>query len=281
MEACLEEIAYFDKMRKIQIIDIDDKILEISRIAKIVYNYSFILKDESLRKMIQDSRIFLEKYFQLHDIYSIYKEKKLAFIVLNVFKKIYPFRLPIKKEKIEDPFFGSINYVYFGNKDIFFKEINISTFVNPLTKLVITHEIVHSQIDDSKKVILNYENEDVISIFLETVQAYEEKQRRLHDYFRIGELDILIRKMAEGEKNEIDERVLKEMSAYIIASLKAYHLFLKFLEGNEDYRRKVMVGIQKIFDAKMTVEYFLEENQITWENSKNGEILDKYLRKVI
>lgn len=65
-----------------------------------------------------------------------------------------------------------------------------------------------------------------------------------------------------------DEIIL--ISTYVESNLKALNLSLIYLNSNTLIKKEMISNIQNIFDAKKTVEEFLEYFDTTFESSLNG-----------
>ena len=62
-------------------------------------------------------------------------------------------------------------------------------------------------------------------------------------------------------------------------TLKDSHKISDGLNGNNQIRREMKSNIQSIFDGKCTVEDFLNKYDVTYESSKDTDIIKKHLKK--
>ena len=74
-----------------------------------------------------------------------------------------------------------------------------------------------------------------------------------------------------------EEKIIS--SQYVVSTLKSQQLFNIYLNGNNQIRREMKSNIQSIFDGKCTVEDFLNKYDVTYESSKDTDIIKKHLKK--
>lgn len=243
-----------------------------------------------LRYVLEDSRNFYESNFKLQEI-PYTKENKIGPIRIERYGTIHPFGIPIKRENIDDTFFGSLAEVLVRKEEgyeIFYKNLSLPKRITELTKLSYSHELAHSQINHVKGLTRSYNNSEVISIFIELLLSLQSDQEetllRQHDYRRLTELKEIIKEL-EGyqgkkiEQNSLDDDNLIEASTYAMSTLQAYQLFFKYYYGNQSIKKEILSSIQKIFYQNRSVEDTLSEYDITFESSQNPIELQSYLRK--
>ena len=221
---------------------------------------------------------------------KIYDHLELANLYNNTALLISPFDIPIKYVN-QNYYHGllSLQNPQIYEEDLL-KEIKLLISRIELSKkksdfscLCYIHEIMHSQLVRFKGSISDYLNDDVLSIFIELVYAYENNQNNLlkKDFLiRINhfliEFEILYNYYYENNGNisDIDATVT---SKYIISTLKAFKLFDQYISGSDTEKTFIMSKIQEVFDAKKTLEEILVELDITYENSLDKNLFIKQL----
>lgn len=200
---------------------------------------------------------------------------------------ISPFDLPINTGNYDSVFNGSITIEMMGipHTDfileyfVAFPELFIDSTIGDLSVPVYVHELTHSQIDSIKGACKDYQNCEVISIFNEKLCALEldstgtllkEIEKR-----RFKSIAKNIEKLLNPE-NYTKAELFKSMY-YINSTLKATHLFDKYIKADEVGKQKIINDIQRIFNGEISVEDLLEEHNITYENSCNIELVKRHL----
>lgn len=244
----------------------------------------------NLKYVLDESRAFYERNFRLIDV-PFLKENKIGPIRIDRYGTIHPFGLPIKKENIEDSFFGSLNEVLLkGEKehDIFYKSVSLPKRTSDITKLSYSHELAHSQLNHVKGLIKSYNNSEVISIFIELLMSLQSNQDesllRQHDYRRLTELKEIITELEQYknqavEVDSIDDDNLIEASAYATSTLKAYQLFFKYYYGDTSIKKEILSSIQNVFYQNRSIEDTLQDYDITFASSQNSTQLLSYLKR--
>ena len=247
------------------------------------------VKTMTKKAVLAESQDFLLKYFDLHNV-PYEKKVKLLTCSFELSGYIHPFALPVKKIPDTDIFYGCSHEVLTYQtgaevcSDLKYRWIELSKDLTELAVLAYTHEITHTQLNHIPGLIEDYNNIEFLSIFLELIEASESPNPNLlhaHDYYRLRELREIVNELDKyyDTENEDIKDVLLEGTSYLHSTLKAYHLFDKYLSGDINFRRTVMVGIQRVFSHHMSVEEFLSYFNITYENSINEEIFQKHIRR--
>ena len=208
----------------------------------------------------------------------------------EVSRYVHPFDLPVKLVGDSDAFYGcSREVLLFGTgsevcSNLRYRWIELSKDLTELAPLAYTHEIIHTQLNHIPGSIEDYNNVEFLSIFLELIEAYESPNYNLihaHDFYRLRELKEIIRELENNydSSNPKIQDVLLEGTSYLHSTLKAYHLFDIYVNGDIDVRRTIMVGIQRVLSHFMSVEELLAYFNITYENSINEDIFKKHVRR--
>lgn len=249
------------------------------------------------------SKAFCEKYFNLHDIYTAsldtMKSKSLEFQNSNSYEEakgkveseltlINPFDL--KTVLVEgNAMCGEIfkplvlldGYENDPSRKIYFSEICLGSQLNRLSASTLVHEIAHSQQERNIGYAEDYNNKEIISIFLEKVSALESDPTG--ELLKISERcrlrDVMQKYTAllyfDGLLPEVD-RIDNLM--YLKSSLYAEKLFDMYLnERKQKNRDKYFYRIQDVFDGKMTVDDLISQKNITVGNSQDMSLLKRHM----
>lgn len=261
-------------------------LINLSRSIDSINNSTIILPTKKKNYVLDKSRNFLDSHFQIQRV-PYYNIKNYLFFQTERTGDIHPYGLPIIKKDYDEPFYGALREVI-NLKDgtivsYYYSGIELNKKMNEISSLAYTHEIVHSQINHVPGLIQNYSNTEVLSIFLETLQAYEtsEKLLRIHDSERLSELSGIITELEKyhSTTDESIKDILVEGSAYLESTLKAYKLFIRYINSSTNIQKEILKGIQKVFNQELSVEDFLISQDITLENSQEIHQLEKYLRR--
>jgi len=274
-----------------EIIDFDKELLSISDMLS---NINYDIKSKkwfcTKGKLIKNAKMFLNNYFDLHDVMFIPKVvANNIFIALdfglvdsymlseqlsNISKLISPCDIPIKY--YDDTF--TQQSVLLGIP--YYNLVNINKKNSKTIIPEYIHELGHTQLDSQRGVIINYHNREVISIFLEKLSALmlDDKGTLLRNIQLCRYRDLLdcFKFLNERENGEVMRKL--EASVYVVSALKAEMLFEIYLNGDNKFRERLLQCIQNIFDGKETVEDFLERYDVSDENSKDKNILKRQLK---
>lgn len=277
----------------------------ISSLGNDIYYGEFCSKIE---EVISHVRSVFDKHYRLHKVPHINAKRVLElaeeaeslveshdleekFEYLDKIEEekemVAPFDLPLRLGNYDSVFNGSLSIEIMGIphtdflRDLFiaFPEIFIDSTIGDLSPLVYAHELTHTQIESTKNACHDYQNCELISIFNEKLFALEldptgnllkEIEKR-----RFKSIKKNIEKLLNS--SEYSPFELFKSSFYINSALKATHLFDKYLHSDEEGKRRIINGIQRVFDGEISVENLLEENNITYENSCNVELVKRHI----
>ena len=87
----------------------------------------------------------------------------------------------------------------------------------------------------------------------------------------------------ENESIEVDGHVFNEVdyyvcSKYLISILKAFKLLSIYLENKNNVSNYIIHQTNRVFEGHRSVEQYLNDLGISYENSLDGNILKKLLR---
>ena len=253
-------------------------------------------------KFKSDAPSFIKNNFKLHDILYIKLKEVMLLIdkcsneeekIEKITKRtslISPLKLPISYTKGHS-MTGNTEKLqfYYGNEqenfanpnnNILFTQISLGNLVGSLSPVCYTHEIGHTQLESIYGSVNNFHNGEIIPILLEKICAYEmlnnETLLNKCELMRFRDLYNCLVKLKDKMLSK-EEKIIS--SQYVVSTLKAQQLFNIYLNGNNQIRREMKSNIQSIFDGKCTVEDFLNKYDVTYESSKDTDIIKKHLKK--
>lgn len=238
----------------------------------------FKIKKVSKEIALSNARIFLTSNFNFHDV-LVAKPKEEGSSVLRVTLD-NPFNIPIVEEKIKSVFSGSVIEFFPPDFDkILFKGIVLGIPYTEQTSVSYVHELTHIELDSVPKIVSDYYNSEVLSIFLELVYSYHTSENllRINDSNRILELINMIEQVLIYPEKEHDK--LLEGSKYICSTLKAITLFINYYYGSNSIKKEILFQIQQVFDGAIQLEEMLTKYDITYESSQDEKRLKKYFSR--
>ena len=143
---------------------------------------------------------------------------------------------------------------------------------------IYAHEITHTQLEfDPSHYYNNYFHKEVLSIFIEKLIMYEINTEYYNDIksMRLLMLKDMLNRYSTYVWNRSSDSIILDgkaleydARAYIISTFIANNLFYKYMNGSLEKKGKMINGIQSIFDSKKTVEEFMSDYSVSYENSK-------------
>ena len=253
---------------------------------------------------------FFKKYFKLHSVgylsdshlSKIFHKKninnidKIVDLYNNSATFVSPFKLPVYY-KYKELFSGTlVTQTLITNKEEqnnkLLKNINMyfSGIILPKTNTEISttcyiHEITHCQLESFKGVIDDYNNEEVISIFLELLYSYL-RDKNIHKIVLLNRIEHLILcygnildydKKEKESNNEINSFNNNANIKYLKSILKAFKMFDEFQRSNIEIKKYYINQIQKSFNGESTVEEILSNLEISFSES----IDSKYVKRIV
>lgn len=170
------------------------------------------------------------------------------------------------------------NKKFMEEQPISFSKIELGFKTNNILTATYIHELSHSQFEHKKGSFTNYQNKEVIPIFMEKVAIKEldksglllkESEYKRFAYLKDKILALTARKQTPAEA--LDNSML------IISTLQAENLFDKYQQGNIKEKQKILKSINKVFTGTTTVENMLAENNVSSANSQNLMLIRKHL----
>lgn len=262
-----------------------------------------ILSTLSLEEIRKKTKEFCEKYFNLHDInfstiesignvstqISISATPEEVYKIINsTMEKKSPLDLDIKLTdghamtgRIVKPIPLIENMLNDKNREMCFSRIEIGKQLNSLSVGTLVHEVAHAEQEQNIGYAEDYLNKEIISIFLEKVNALEIEPTgnllKLSERTRLTDLlnryaSLLTNPKSLTELQKIDNLM------YLKSILYAEKLFDLYLnERKQKNRDKYFMGIQDVFDGKITVEDMVRSKNITTANSQDLGMLKRHL----
>ena len=233
-----------------------------------------------------DAQTFLRYYYKLRKVPYLHMIKVLG-MNIHFIRQINPLKLPIKLINSDDIFSGSVTEVITkdGRPHMIFREINLSGTITEHTSASYIHEVTHTQLDRIKGSLNEYYNLEVLSIFNELFHASildnEERILKLNDSRRIYEMSITAQELRDHHDgvSKMDRDELLDCCKYLVSGLKAYCLFIKFYNGDQELKNDILDDIQAVYDGYITVEELLLKYDITYESSQDKHMLIKYFSR--
>lgn len=282
---------------------LEDKII-LKYLKTVDFDRKLILDELYLDELIDITKYCVSRYFNIHDVMR--EKKELPFDMEKVnenrillewnknLESINPYSIPIKFEEGKSFEVSAmiasipIEYAYYYNPNIKFENLSIKSItlgedLNLLTVPIYTHEIMHTQLEDRRLYTNDYQNIEIIPIFVELLIANyldakiidKLKMLRLNDFlsYLISINDYF--KKNNKRKEEVDN---VRYSSYVNSISKAMELFDNYINASCSYKRKIIYGIQDVLDGKITIEELLEQNKIGKTPGKRLAIVKKWTK---
>ena len=282
---------------------LEDKIIS-KYLETVDFDRKLVLDELYLDELIDITKYCVSRYFNIHDVMR--EKKELSFDMEKVnenrillewnknLESINPYSIPIEFEEGKSFEVSAmiasipIEYAYYYNPNIKFENLSIKSItlgedLNLLTVPIYTHEIMHTQLEDRRLYTNDYQNIEIIPIFVELLIANyldtkiidKIKMLRLNDLLSY----LIIINDYFRNINTVDEIENIYYSSYVNSTNKAIELFDNYISAESDsVRRKIIYGVQDVLDGKITIEELLEENKIGKIPGKRLAIVKKWTR---
>lgn len=258
---------------------------------------SHILLDDSLKrikKYLYDIRIDEYEEKSKDDKKSVLEYDKRFFKENLPLQKIIVFGkddIPIKTNPFKVIEFRSgldTSYVDFSKilsgkyrGQIGFDEIVMQDKITKLSYGQLGHEIVHTQIEKNPNSLESFYNREIISMFIELVISESLDKSILDNMMRerfknVNECLVYL-SYYEDCIYTYDE--ISKFRCYLSSALKALHLYSVYQTSNKYRRIEILSLVEDIFRNRITVEKFLNRMNVTYDNSKDYELVKTYVKK--
>lgn len=235
-----------------------------------------------LYSLSTDSFLFLKKVgLELHDIPYLsvdsLLENRIDEDIINLCSSISPFDLPVYY--MNDLLFnGKLSKMIINGEktNIVFLAIGLSRDVNKLILPAYIHEIVHTQVDSNIGIVQDYQDTEILPIFMEKLVSYtmDKTGGLLKNVEEIRFLHLLKSMSSLMIDKDLNDEDAIEASMYIVSTLKALKLFDLYLYGDSD---KVLSGVQNVFDGKLSLDSFLDSFGVDLESSSDKVMIKRHL----
>lgn len=174
-----------------------------------------------------------------------------------------------------------------------FSKIYLPKNATSIIKPMYTHEIFHILTLLDKDTIGDFQNSEFLSIFMEFITAYYDSNPQVFEAiknFRLADLNEKIsyiekyNNIFHGKQNLVlvglySEESIEQLkieliqdSAYVVSTIKAIELFMKYVKGNSVKQKEILCYIQSVISGLNTVEDIIEELDINMDK-KDKNIL--------
>ena len=261
-----------------------------------------------VKKGAQD--FFINNSLQISDIWhlSIAKQSEVGKKIIEKYQKgefktyeqivdfinsnlhlISPFDLPIVYTpghamigKINKPLIIP-NNIQCSNRKVYFSNICLGQNLNKISESTLVHEVAHSQMERHLSYTKDYLNKEIVSIFLEKVNAYQKvnvfipeslKLLEISEQMRLNYMIDCIQSLPNSKGVDYINNLL-----YIKSTLYATQLFDIYQSSSLEGRKKLMEDIQSLFDGKIQVEEIISKYKLNFKDSTDLELIKKHTLK--
>ena len=278
-----------------QLGDYIENVIKTDKKNKIVY-----FNDIKKEKVIKKSRSYLNKYFNIHDVgylnnFLLLRKigeqaniNDIATTYNDACIEMSPFDLPINyvedssnhaSLQISTP--SKYNKELLKDLNIYFLGINLSYNITDKLIPIYIHEIVHTQLESNKGIVTDIKNREVLSIFIELLYTYQHNKNK-YEYFlnqRLNELMSNFNRVCKYIfQNKEKDTCYVIILSYLVSTIKALKLLDTYLNSNKLVKKEIMKSIQNVFDADNSLEEFLDEYEIDYDNSLDSKVLSRIIK---
>ena len=143
---------------------------------------------------------------------------------------------------------------------------------------VLVHEMAHALVDRHKGIIKNGLNDEVLSIYLELVAAFElDESKNLLKLAKKDRLLHLKNDILNIERERLNNEFLSSDN-YLISALSAFALFDKYENGSNKVRKAIRKEVNKTISGQRQLEDTLKKLDITKE--EGSKIIRKEIKRI-
>ena len=263
------------------------------------YIPSMFLYPINLSKIVNKSNKYLNNIFNIHDIgyindrivedningIEVSSFEEAANIYNNSKVSMSPFDLPISFENksqyyanliVETPFVDD-DYIKLFN--VYFSEIRLNNLCNRLLIPIYIHEIIHTQLESNKGIVEKVYNREVLPIFIELLYSFDNRiDYKTILYERLNSLlfdfNIVCKTNFNNDNKDFNYMI---STSYLVSTIKTLKLLDIYIHSSSKIKKELLLNIQKIFDGINSLEYYLSKYDITYESSKDTNVLKRIL----
>lgn len=253
------------------------------------------------KEVLRQGKEFYDTYFRVHDVY--YATERMVKRICRydiqglddliekfngVGKKMSPYKLPVAfKEKSEIYGYLRMLFVDVDSEEFlrrmrpYFSGIKLTRRPTIVTPSSYVHELGHLQVESNKGSIRDYNNSELLPIFLEFLFLLNNKELfnnnlRKRFNFLLEEFDTMIKYYYEPEEG-ITKYQMFLTSKYVVSLLKAFKLLELYISSDRGVKKEILKYIQNVFDKERTLEEMLEKLDVTMESSLDDKVYRKLL----
>ncbi len=174
--------------------------------------------------------------------------------------------------------------------NVYFKRINLPHVVSEFSVPCYIHELVHTQLKSQKGIVDDYYDDEVLSIFMELLYAYEHKE--IYTAAIMNRVNCLCRKFnlmylyqnQDFEELAKEDPVFDEVSyldagKYLFSILKAFKLLDIYIGGNYSVKKEILIHMQSVLDGAKCLSEQLNYFGVNYESSLDKEVTKRLLTK--
>ena len=255
--------------------------------SKLLFHNVGLLTDQRLHRKMKRAKVQT-----LDDVVRVYNDSAIS---------VCPFKIPINytKTNVLD---GSLRAQMFMMDDyddlmeilpklnIYFADLSLPTVTTEFSVPGYVHELVHTQLKNQRGIVDNYYDDEVLSIFMELLYAYE------HNYLYLPALMGRIRSLCNKFSNmylyqtgdleklakveqDYDDVNFVSGGKYVFSVLKAFKLLDTYLNGSFNVKKEILIRIQSVFDGARKLGETLEKFDVNYESSLDSNVTKRLLSK--
>ena len=243
----------------------DDDIVKVIEYLNSIDSFSTDREELTQEKVVKTNKKFFRECFRLNYV-PVYRDD-LLFLGSPFSIKLKPVHGDnIGKLAFNKTTKKACEYIYLS-EDFIKRSIGIYA-----------HEITHTQLEfDPSHYYNNYFHKEVLSIFMEKLIMYEINTDYYNDIksMRLMMFKNMLNRYSSSVWNRTSDSIITDdklleydARIYIISTFIANNLFYIYMNGSLETKGKMLNEIQNIFDGKKTVEEFMSDFNVTYENSK-------------
>lgn len=170
----------------------------------------------------------------------------------------------------------------FGKNIYGYGYISVTGDITKLSYGTLAHEITHTQANNINKTTNNFYNLEMLPIFIEFLMSEYIGEDVLYNKFRKSFKNVHYFLDNLPGDNVILYRPTEEIygldRSYISSYLKALHLYDIYNNASIEDKKQILLLIEDIFKKELTTEKFLRKMGVTYNNSKDLELVKKYIK---
>lgn len=159
-------------------------------------------------------------------------------------------------------------------------EIQMINQNDDLGTTVLIHEMTHALVDRYKGIIKNGIHNEILSIYMEILSAYElDESKYLSDIAILSRLQYLKNNMINYNLNKYNGCIIDRQDDYIDSTLYAFALFETYKQSSNKARDSITKEINKTLSGDRQLEATLEKLNIT--EQEGAHIVKKHIKRLM